>query len=802
MSTQSLSRRVRVLAILAAILTSATSAWSHTLYNFRPFLGGQDPTTDLVSDSQGNLYGMTSGGGTYRAGTIFELKPTSDGSWKREILYEFRGRADGAGPQGGLTFGPDGNLYGPTASGGQHGYGTVFELARQNGEWKETVLFSFSGGTNGYAPGSRLVFDTEGNIYGTTPEGDPCGSGIVFQLTKSKGRWTEQVLFSTCNNDSGYPNSVIVGSDGHLYGTTSFYGPYDGGVAFEIVRHRDNSWTERAIYAFGGGVGDAGRPYGSLIFDAHGNLYGTSSGGGSQCYPTGCGTVFELSPTGVGAWNATVLYSFTGGSDGGNPGGGLVFDTDGNLYGTTSRGGDVKCVIFGYIGCGTVFKLSPGSSSQWTETVLHRFKEDGRGILPFSTPILDSTGNLYATTQGGYNEGVVFEVTQKNGQWQERVLEDFRAGDGGYPSAPPTLAAGGKMFGTTSGDGAYGDVQLGGYGSVFELRPDEHGNMREVVIHNFNGKDGAIPLSSVVLDKSGNLYGTTQRGGTDCGVVFELSQTAGSWHETVLHSFSQSDGCSPEAGLVFDPAGNLYGTTGGGGADGDGLVFELSPGSNGVWSETVLYTFTGGSDGSGPVGGLVFDHAGNLYGTAAYGGSSGCQTNWTTGCGTVYELSPSSSDWTFNVLYTFSGNDGGNPLAALTFDQSNNLYGTTMYGGVSECGSCGTAFELSRSSGGWVESNLYSFDGESDGIYPNSTLVLDKHGNVYGTTPGYKNYPGSLFELTPSSGGWTETTLHDFDNPYNAYPQGGVVLNAAGHLIGTTEAGGTLYAGTVYEFVP
>ena len=528
MSTPSLSHQLRVPTILAAILTSAIAACAGTLYNFKAFRTGQYPTTNLVSDSQGNLYGMTSGGGSYGAGTIFELEPTSDGGWKHDILYEFRGRTDGTGPQGGLTFGPDGNLYGPTAAGGQYGYGTVFELARNNGKWQEAVLFSFSGGTNGYRPGSRLAFDTEGNIYGTTPEGDPCGSGIVFQLSKSQGRWAEQVLFSTCNNDSGYPNSVIVGKDGNLYGTTSFYGPYDGGVAFEIVREQDNKWFERTIYAFGKTDSDASRPDGGLIFDADGNLYGTSSAGGNHCNPIGCGAVFELSPTSVGAWRETLLYSFTGGSDGGRPEGGLVFGTDGNLYGTTSQGGDVKCVIHGSTGCGTLFKLAPESSHQWTETVLHEFERDARGTTPFSTPILDSSGNLYATTQGGYNEGVVFEVTQKNGQWQERVLENFRAGDGGFPTAPPTLAEGGKMFGTTSGDGAYGDIEIGGYGAVYELLPGEHETVREVVIHNFNGKDGAVPLSSVILDGKGNLYGTTQRGGgTGCGVVFQLSQTFG-----------------------------------------------------------------------------------------------------------------------------------------------------------------------------------------------------------------------------------------------------------------------------------
>ena len=431
-------------------------------------------------------------------------------------------------------------------------------------------------------------------------------------------------------------------------------------MAFEIVREQDNKWFERTIYAFGKTDSDASRPDGGLIFDADGNLYGTSSAGGNHCNPIGCGAVFELSPTSVGAWRETLLYSFTGGSDGGRPEGGLVFGTDGNLYGTTSQGGDVKCVIHGSTGCGTLFKLAPESSHQWTETVLHEFERDARGTTPFSTPILDSSGNLYATTQGGYNEGVVFEVTQKNGQWQERVLENFRAGDGGFPTAPPTLAEGGKMFGTTSGDGAYGDIEIGGYGAVYELLPGEHETVREVVIHNFNGKDGAVPLSSVILDGKGNLYGTTQRGGgTGCGVVFQLSQRRERGMRPFFTPFPKATAaarrtvwCSTLPEICMEQPATVAPPV---------TAWSLS------YRPVQMAHGRKGSCTPSPAAATVVVRLEDSFSTtpepytAVYGGNNGCQTNWTTGCGTVFEMNPSSNGWTFTVLYTFNGNDGGKP---------------------------------------------------------------------------------------------------------------------------------------------
>ncbi len=809
MPTKTFAPRISMLGIAIAILMSATSLWSATesvLYGFRAFRDGHIPSPGLISDSSGNLYGTTAEGGAFDNGTVFELTPAADGSWKREILYNFAGGPDAFFPIAGLTFGSDGMLYGTTEGGGDFGYGTVFELSRDRGQWKEKVLYSFTGGNDGYSPNSSVVLDADGNIYGTTVYGGTKSAGVVFELTHPTGHWTEEVLYSFCIlsgcADGAYPNSVILGKNGDLYGATAWDGPDPSeGVVFQLTREEHGGWMEKILHAFNG-RGDGATPTGNLIFDKDGNLYGATTEGGdsSSCSPPiGCGTVFELMPR-AGAWAEKVIHSFAGGTDGISPWGGVVVDDVGDLYGATQYGGEGKCSQAGdsVSGCGTVFELRPGSSGQWTESVLHRFKNNSQGNQPIGTLAFDSAGSLYGTTEGNnYGGAIVFQLTPNSDrQWRERVLDGFASGDGASPAAPPTLASFGGIYGTVSLDGVYG------HGAVFQLVPDGHGGWKETLIYNFKGRDGSNPVGSLIFDKKGNLYGTADRGGTTgCGVVFELSPTLhGDLRETVLHNFVGNDGCNPVAALVFDAAGNLYGTTAVGGASGNGAVFELSPVSNGDWSEAVLYSFTGGSDGAFPRGGLIFDATGNLYGTTYYGGSATCINYFGNSCGTVFELSPSANGgWTETVLYNFSAtNDPQNPAASLIFDKSGNLYGTGANGGTN---SEGAVFELTPGSSGWSESILYSF-GEN-GVNPDCSLILDSQGSLYGTTPAYRASGGTVFELSLSGGVWVEKTLHTFGTGHDgADPHGGVVSDGAGHLYGTTDGGGMQRAGVVFEVTP
>jgi len=366
-----------------------------------------------------------------------------------------------------------------------------------------------------------------------------------------------------------------------------------------------------------------------------------------------------------------VLHTFTG-ADGANPQADLFQDTNGDLYGTTFYGGTFNS--------GTVFKLSKAGK----ETVLYNFCSATNctdGLHPTAGVIRDTKGNFYGTTfEGGCGQGVVFKLSKTS---KETVLHCF-AGyplDGDYPVADLIQDAKGNLFGTTAQGGS------SNFGTVFEL-----GKAGETVLYNFTeGKDGGEPLDGVIRDDLGNFYGTTYAGGSNGdGVVFKLSKTG---KETVLHSFtSGSDGMYPNAGLVKDWQGNLYGTTLYGGTTGNGTVFKLSK----AGKETVLYRFCAQSDcadGANPYSVLIQDASGNLFGTTAHGGGLGCGRFF--GCGVVFKLDTAGKE---TVLYTFTGGaDGANPLAGLIQDRTGNLYGTTEFGGNLSCNppyGCGVVFKL------------------------------------------------------------------------------------------------------------
>jgi len=333
-----------------------------------------------------------------------------------------------------------------------------------------------------------------------------------------------------------------------------------------------------------------------------------------------------LSPTAGKGWKETLLYSFAGGSDGAQPKGKLLMDTMGNLYGTTSLGG----IGNGY-GYGTVFELTPSVGGGWTERVIYAF--GGNDVNPWDGLIMDAAGNLYGTTTwGGQGYGSLFELSPAaDGRWTEAYSWSFNY-ESQFPTAGLVMDASGNLYGTTVGGGnPYGTF----YGTVFELYYVD-GFRNVYTLYTFTGgSDGNAPYGGLVFDAAGNLYGTTAQGGEGNGVVFELSPvTGGGWSETVIHNFDGRKGAEPYSTLVFDAAGNLYGTTTyGGGENGHGTVFELMPSLGGTWTEKVLHVFDF-TDGSQPYDGLILDSAGNLYGTTQSGAVAGCKYE----CGTVFEI--------------------------------------------------------------------------------------------------------------------------------------------------------------------
>ena len=389
-------------------------------------------------------------------------------------------------------------------------------------------------------------------------------------------------------------------------------------------------------------------------------------------------------PGALGASKFKILHSFTG-YDGSAPSG-LVFDGAGNLYGTTASGGSFNS--------GTVFELTPNHEGTWTEKLLYSFcslTNCSDGETPLGTLIFDQAGNLYGTTFNGGSTiclsgcGTVFKLTHNSdGTWTESVLYSFGVPpDGGEVEAGLVFDGSGNLYGTTVSGGSFDS------GTVFELTRRGEGTWTESVLHNFTGgEDGGFPSFRLIFDRTGDLYSTTPDGGThNKGVVFELTPNSnGSWTENVLHQFGdEKDDCFPSAGLTFDGSGNLYGTI-------DcvfGAVFQLTPNSDGSWKENVLHRFNGRKGGFNPIGDLIFDQSGNLYGTTLDGGNPDCEGF--NGCGVVFALAPNSNgEWEEKVLHGFFHHPAAFPLSVI-FGSAGNLYGVTE--GDSNT-ALGTVFEI------------------------------------------------------------------------------------------------------------
>jgi uncharacterized repeat protein (TIGR03803 family) len=563
--------------------------------------------------------------------------------------------------------------------------------------------------------------------------------------------------------------------------------------------------TETTLHSFAA-QGHGSSPQGGLISDAAGNLYGVSADGGAYNF----GTVFEFVPNQHGGWDQKTLYTFKGGDDGIYPEGQLVFDADGNLYGTTYWGGNIGGCLWG--GCGTIFELKHNPAGSWTESILQNFS-NGKlgGDLEYGL-VFDKAGNLYGTSWvGGANQGgMVFELSPStNGTWNETILYSFSDGGGNAP--PPSSPVGrivfddaGNIYGVVGG----GNGCPGGCGAVYKLSPASGGKWNLTIPHYFAGppSDGAFPDAGLIFDKAGNLYGITSDGGTGtgtgcnygCGTVFKMTPSgSGQWTESVLYNFQgTNDGKTPGFDLIFDAAGNLYGTTYDGGGlgtcddGGCGTVFELSA-NGGQWNETQLWRFGGITDGANPSSGVLLSLTGQLFGET-YSGSNAGQN------GTVFSLTPSGGTWSLASLSNFVNTDGEYPAAGLVADAAGNLYGTTASGGAA---GLGAVFELSPASGGgWNEKIIYSFLKGNlhyyyvpSGTFP-SGLIFDSAGNLYGETQnGGAHNAGMVYELSPSAGGaWTEKTLYNFTPSVNGNdPFGALVVDSAGNLYGTTALGGT-----------
>ena len=395
-------------AIATLTATLATAVWAapttNLIYSFAGSADGEYTDTELVMDHAGNLYGTSVQGGTYGGGTVFRVTP--DGV--HTVLYNFTGGADGGEPYKGVTLDAHGNLFGTAVTGGggscEGGCGVVFMLTNSGGSWNFSVIHTFTGGADGSGPGSPVSIDKNGNVYGTTPTGGANGMGVVYKLmSNATGGWTLHVIHTFTGGADGGGGSagrLLIDAGGNLYGVCTVGGVNGFGTVYKMSSVQ-GQWQLTTLYAFKDQP-DGALPYGGVVFDKLGNLYGTTYYAGAN----DVGTVYKLTRNN-GTWTESVLYSFKGGTDGASPISSLVADAAGNFYGTTSDGGAATC------SCGVIFKMTRGTTGKWTESVVYRFPGTPNPGFAYNGMISDSAGNFYgATVHGGSgNDGAIYKFT-------------------------------------------------------------------------------------------------------------------------------------------------------------------------------------------------------------------------------------------------------------------------------------------------------------------------------------------------------------------------------------------------------
>ena len=821
---------------------------------------GALPQAGLITDAAGDLLGTTAGGGADGAGTVFEIT-LSSGSYSNSptTLATFSDTNNiGYRPVAGVIADVAGDLFGTVHFPSGANDGAVFEIA--NGTTTVTQVVGFTGGDDGGVPKGALLLDAAGDLFGTTNVGGAGGQGTVFEIANTATGYatTATPLVSFTGGDDGANplGGLITDANGDLFGTTSNGGHDGDGTVFEIANTATGYATTATPLATFDGTGNGANPADTLIADAAGDLFGTTQNGGAD----GDGTVFEIANTATGyAISPITLATFNGTGNGANPYGGLIADPAGDLFGTTQNGGaSGDGTAFQVVSTGATFAplisgtaanqavtdrttidpfaavtLTDGNSGQ-TETVTVTLSDAANGTLldlgtgNFNDGVYSVSGTAAQVTAA--LDGLVFAPAFDTGPLGHTITTTFTIKDtdtAGATAADSTTSVvasaatalvtlatfdgtdnGATPFGGLIADGAgdlFGTTSLGGGdsdGTVFEIA--KSGGVyasTPTTLVTFNGSNGAFPQAGLITDAAGDLLGTTAGGGADgAGTVFEITLSSGSYSNspTTLATFADTNniGYRPVAGVIADTAGDLFGTVHFPSGANDGAVFEIA---NGTTTVTQVVGFTGGEDGGVPKGALLLDAAGDLFGTTNIGGAGGQ--------GTVFEIANTATGYatTATPLVSFTGgDDGANPLGGLITDANGDLFGTTSNGGHD---GDGTVFEIANTATGYATTAtpLATFDGTGNGANPADTLIADAAGDLFGTTQnGGADGDGTVFEIANTATGYaiSPITLATFNGTGNgANPYGGLIADPAGDLFGTTQNGGASGDGTAFEVV-
>jgi uncharacterized repeat protein (TIGR03803 family) len=716
---------------------------------------GGFPEAGVVQGSDGDFYGTTLRGGRGAVGTVFRMTPEG----ALTTLVEFTGNGPsnkGSHPHAGVIQAGDGDFYGTTSEGGAYGVGTVFRMTPA-GELTTLVEFTGNEASNkGSRPLAELVPGTDGDLYGTTERGGANGLGTLFKMSSS-GVLTTLVEFTGNGplNKGSHPHAgMIQAADGYFYGTTSGGGAYGMGTVFAMTS--DGILTTLVEFTGNGRNNKGSGPEAGLVQGDDYSLYGTTTGGGAS----GQGTIFRMAPSGL----MTTLVEFGDGNGGANPMAGLLQGSDGNFYGTTRNGGTND------LAQGAVFRMTPDG----VVAILADFPFDeavDNGRYPKGELVQASDGDFYGTT-----DTTVFRMTS---QGERATLVRFAFSDETSEGSGPNAmvqAGNGSLYGTTSGGG------VAGFGSVLKFNPA--GEQTTLVEFTDNGatNKGSGP-NAIIEGTDLDLYGTTARGGaTGNGTVFKVTPFG---QLITLVEFTgngaTNKGSEPNA-IIENSDHDFYGTTGGGGASGNGTVFKMT--SFGQLTTLAEFSDNGVTNkGSGPSG-LIEASDGNFYGTTSSGGGSDH--------GTIFKV---TREGELLTLVEFAddrpNNKGRLPYAGLMEGSDGNFYGSTSFGGASDSGT------IWRMTSTGSLTTLVEFSGitglNNRGMAPFAELVEGSDRNLYGTTTrgGVYGY-GTIFRLTPEG---SITTLFDFTHDQGVvYPYRKLTVALDGNIYGTSCASATVFA--------